>query len=99
MTGEGTVTLPNGTVVSIFDIDLDFQTNIHGGVVPSNGAFNWSFTLSGEAWSGTTYIDPDSTGTGEVKRNGTPVGTLYLDAIGGAVVTIEGVTIPVTAAP
>jgi hypothetical protein len=78
---------------------LHFETNVHGGVVPSTGTFDWLLTKEGYTWTGTTYINSDRTGTGEVKRDGTVMGTLYLDAIGGAVVTVEGVTIPVTAAP
>ena len=99
LTGEGTVTLPSGLVVTLSNMRLGFETNVHDGVVPSNGTFIWDFTLSGEAWSGTTYINADRTGTGEVSRDGIVVGTMSLDAIGGAIVTIEGVTIPVTAAP
>lgn len=99
LTGEGTVTLPGGLVVTLSDMRLGFETNFNGGVIPSNGTFIWSFTLSGEAWSGTTYINADRTGTGEVMRDGIVVGTMSLDAIGGASVIIDGVTIEVTAAP
>ncbi len=99
LTGEGTVTLPGGLVINLSNMYLIFETNVHGGVVPSTGTFDWNFTLSGEAWSGTTYINSDRTGTGEVRRGGVAVGTMSLDAIGGAIVTVEGVTIPVTAAP
>jgi len=96
LTGEGTVTLPNDTVVAL-SMNLGFVTNESGGIIPSCGTMDWSFPLSGEAWSGTATLNGgDRTASGDVKKNGTAVGTLYLDASGGAVVTIEGVTYNVT---
>jgi len=97
LTGEGTVTLPSGQVITLSNMSLGFQTNLNGGTIPSSGSFYWSFVISGETWSGTTYINSDRTATGEVSKNGSPVGTMYLDAIGGAIVTIEGQTVFITA--
>jgi hypothetical protein len=97
LTGEGTVTLPSGYIVNL-SMSLGFVTNEAGGIIPSRGTMNWSMTISGEAWSGTATLNGgDHTASGDVKKAGTAVGTLYLNALGGAVVTIEGVTYNVTA--
>lgn len=98
LTGEGTVTLPGGTAIDISNIDLGFQTDVLGGVIPGTGSFDWSFVMSAETWSGTCTLNgAERTATGTISKNGSPEGTLYLDALGGAIVTIEGQTIFVTA--
>jgi hypothetical protein len=96
LTGEGTVTLPDGTAVAL-TMSLGFVTNESGGIIPSRGTMDWSFTLSAEVWSGTATLNGgDRTASGNVKKNGVEVGTLYLNASGGAIVTIEGVTYNIT---
>ena len=96
LSGGGTITLPDGTAVTL-TMNLGFVTNESGGIIPSTGSMDWSFTLSGEAWSGTATLNGgDRTASGDVKKNGTAVGTLYLNASGGAIVTIEGVTYNIT---
>ena len=59
---------------------------------------SWIFTREANTWSGSATLNgADHTATGTVSKNGSSEGTLYLDALGGAIVTIEGQTIFVTA--
>jgi len=96
--GGGTVTLPGGQIVLISSMDLGFITNEAGGVIPTTGSINWIFTREADTWSGTASLNGAShTASGIIYKNGSQEGTLYLDALGGAIVTIEGVTINVTA--
>ncbi len=98
LAGEGIVTLPDSTEVVIPGMNLGFQTNVHGGVVPSTGTVTWILTKEGNTWSGTLTLNgADRTASGTIDKDGVLDGTLYLDAIGGAIVTVEGQTINVTA--
>lgn len=97
LSGGGTISLPSGMAINLI-MNLGFVTNEAGGVIPTTGTMAWKFTASREVWSGTATINGASrTASGTVKRSGIEVGTLYLDALGGAVVTIEGTTYNVTA--
>jgi hypothetical protein len=96
LTGEGTVTLPGGNTVNL-NMALGFITNEAGGIIPTTGTLNWNMVISGETWSGTATLNSDRSASGDVKKAGTAVGTLYLSPSGGAIVTIEGTTYNVTA--